>query len=152
MKYIKRFSKVSDYEAFKGGGEYITPNISLIDDGKRVYSEKKASSDNILTFPITLVEGDNGQMGIDLWNYILENATDMCLITGECYPGYYTFKSNEVVTAILPNGNSVNIPKFHFGNFKDVYIPSTANYATPDWWNIVIRQDGSVVMPNLGDV
>ena len=40
MKYIKRFSKVSDYEAFKGG-EYITPNISLIDDGKRVYSEKK---------------------------------------------------------------------------------------------------------------
>ena len=32
------------------GGEYITPNISLIDDGKRVYSEKKVS--NEITFYI----------------------------------------------------------------------------------------------------
>ena len=136
----------------KGGGEYITPNISLIDDGKRVYSEKKVSSDNILTFPITLVEGDNGQMGIDLWNYILENATDICIRPGECFPGDYTFKSNEVVTAILPNGNSVNIPHFAFGDLDDEYIPSRANYATPDWWNIVIRPDGSVLMINLGNV
>ena len=33
----------------RGGGEYITPNISLIDDGKRVYSEKKV---NLITFTI----------------------------------------------------------------------------------------------------
>ena len=134
------------------GGDYITPNISFIDDGKRVYSEKKVSSDNILTFPITLVKGDNGEIGIDLWNYILENATDMCFTTGECYPECYIFKSNEVVTAILPNGKSVNIPQFNFGGFDGGYIPSKANYATPDWWNIVIQQDGSVIMADLGDV
>jgi hypothetical protein len=57
MKYIKRFSKVSDYEAFKGGGEYITPNISLIDDGKRVYSEKKVNNeDNLITFTVDGIE------------------------------------------------------------------------------------------------
>lgn len=25
-----------------------------------------------LTFPVTLVEGDNGQLGIDLYNYIID--------------------------------------------------------------------------------
>lgn len=57
MKYIKRFSKVSDYETFRGGGEYITPNISLIDDGKRVYSEKKVNNEsNLITFRINNIE------------------------------------------------------------------------------------------------
>ena len=38
------------------GGEYITPNISLIDDGKRVYSEKKAT---ISMFPLYLNISEN---------------------------------------------------------------------------------------------
>ena len=41
----------------EGGGEYITPNISLIDDGKRVYSEKKVNNEsNLITFSINGVE------------------------------------------------------------------------------------------------
>ena len=41
----------------RGGGEYITPNISLIDDGKRVYSEKKVNNEvNLITFTIAGAE------------------------------------------------------------------------------------------------
>jgi hypothetical protein len=70
------------------GGEYITPNISLIDDGKRVYSEKKVSSNNILTFPITLVEGDNGQIGKELYKYIIANAEYNDNYMGTKWNGY----------------------------------------------------------------
>ena len=42
-----------------------------------------ASQDsNELEFPITLVEGDNGQLGIDLYNYLIavlpENTSVLC--------------------------------------------------------------------------
>lgn len=34
--------------------------------------EKRAGGGSSLTFPITLVEGDNGQLGIDLFNYLID--------------------------------------------------------------------------------
>lgn len=39
-------------------------------------------------FPITLTLGDNGQTGIDLYNYVVQNSVD----------GYYAFTDNEIVT------------------------------------------------------
>ena len=32
MKYIKTFNNSADYQAFKGGGDFITPNVSYIKD------------------------------------------------------------------------------------------------------------------------
>ena len=34
MKYLKRFNKTSDYESFKGGVDYVTPNITYINEIK----------------------------------------------------------------------------------------------------------------------
>ena len=33
MKYLKKFNQASEYEAFKVGDEYITPNVSYVVDG-----------------------------------------------------------------------------------------------------------------------
>lgn len=34
MKYLKRFNKTSDYETFKSGEEYVTPNVTYISEIK----------------------------------------------------------------------------------------------------------------------
>lgn len=36
MKYLKKFNQASEYEAFKVGDEYITPNVSYVVDGSEV--------------------------------------------------------------------------------------------------------------------
>lgn len=36
MKYLKQFKQVSEYEAFKAGDEYITPNVSFVEDSNEV--------------------------------------------------------------------------------------------------------------------
>jgi hypothetical protein len=46
MKYIKRFNKTSDYETFKSGEDYITPNVTYI-------SEIKGFRFNPKTKPVT---------------------------------------------------------------------------------------------------
>ena len=34
MKYLKKFSNSSEYEQFKEGEKWLTPNVSLITDNK----------------------------------------------------------------------------------------------------------------------
>ena len=36
MKYLKRFNKNVDYDAFKNGDKYITPNISYINESRGI--------------------------------------------------------------------------------------------------------------------
>lgn len=41
MKYLKKFNNSSDYESFKEGEEYVTPNVSLITDNNSVMFNPK---------------------------------------------------------------------------------------------------------------
>jgi hypothetical protein len=41
MKYLKKFSNSSEYEQFKEGEKWLTPNVSLITDNNSVIYEKK---------------------------------------------------------------------------------------------------------------
>lgn len=45
---------------------------------------------NGLEFPITLVEGDNGQVGVDLYNYIMEKGREIA----DSY-GWFTYSPSE---------------------------------------------------------
>lgn len=36
MKYLKKFNQTSEYEVFKVGDEYITPNVSFVKDSNEV--------------------------------------------------------------------------------------------------------------------
>jgi hypothetical protein len=80
-------------------------------------------------FPITLVQGDNGQKGIDLYNYVVENAT---------YDGTrlkYYFKENESVVAILPSGNEKRITSFVVNQDMIIY---------PGVYVVVVYSNGEV--------
>ena len=64
-KYLKLFNKLSDYETFKGGLDWITPNVSLIlENGKQMRYNKRVvlpskpniPSTNLITFTIDGVE------------------------------------------------------------------------------------------------
>ena len=37
MKYIKRFKLESEYELYRSGEEFITPNVSFVDDYREVF-------------------------------------------------------------------------------------------------------------------
>ena len=82
MKYIRRFKTSSDYEVFKNGSDWITPNIVYINENSNLYLQpyvndgEESGGGSNLTFPITLVEGDNGEIGISVYQYILTKGTD----------------------------------------------------------------------------
>lgn len=49
---------------------------------------------NGLEFPITLVEGDNGQVGVDLYNYIMEKGKEIADMSG--WFTYYPSEAEKV--------------------------------------------------------
>ena len=73
MKYINKFSQVADYEQFVGGG-YVTPNVCYVEETNGIIMKPEIIENNTLQFPIYLIYGDNGQIGIDLYNYFLEKG------------------------------------------------------------------------------
>ena len=78
MKYIRRFKTSSDYEAFKTSDGYIEPHVIICEDNVENPILKE-----YLLFPITLVEGDNGFKGIELYNYLLNKIGDTYYTTTE---------------------------------------------------------------------
>lgn len=51
MKYIKKFNNLSDYETFKGGEDWITPNVSSI-------VENTSAKFEPVQIPVTFYIGD----------------------------------------------------------------------------------------------
>ena len=72
MKYINKLSTNADYQAFTEGGGYVTPNICYVEetDGLVFKPEIIEEENNGLQFPVYLVYGNNGQLGIDVYNYL----------------------------------------------------------------------------------
>lgn len=75
MKYLTEFQTIADYQAFKNSSDWVTPNVSIIKEnvsgnGSNIIFEKFVNTDDSITFPVYLVEGDNGQLGIDVYNYL----------------------------------------------------------------------------------
>lgn len=62
MKYLKKFQTNADYQTFKGSDDWITPNVSLIEEEIPVVIYSIA--------PITLIEGENGELGVALYEYL----------------------------------------------------------------------------------
>jgi hypothetical protein len=66
MKYTKIFESESDYELFRSGWDGLTPNICLV-------SNKISLKYNMVLFPAKLKTGVNGVLGIEVYNYLIEN-------------------------------------------------------------------------------
>jgi hypothetical protein len=50
MKYIKKFANSADYQQFIGGGDYVTPNLCLMEDSYDVVLEPEAAEVKIIKF------------------------------------------------------------------------------------------------------
>jgi hypothetical protein len=78
MKYINKFSSNSDYQAFKEGDGYVTPNICYVTESKGLKFKPKVNNGGTDTalFPCYLTGSttpgtiDNGEIGIQLYNYL----------------------------------------------------------------------------------
>ena len=82
------------------GGGYVTPNICYIDETNGIVMNPKIFENNTLQFPIYLVYGDNGQVGIDLYNWLEMNLDNWNYDTQEIYVG------NEKVCGIDKTGTT----------------------------------------------
>ena len=78
------YQSLNDYKTAEFWSDYADnivgydfENDTVVDDGEE--------SGSGLEFPITLVEGDNGQLGIDVYNYILEKYSENIGLTEELY-------------------------------------------------------------------
>lgn len=85
MKYINKFSTNADYQLFTEDVGYVTPNICYVEETEGLVFKPEIIESNTLQFPVYLVEGDNGQLGIDLYNYLVINfPKDTTFITIPC--------------------------------------------------------------------
>lgn len=72
MKWIKKFNTEEEFKTYLETEELITPCVYYVGD-KAILDYRQYLSNTSVTFPITLVEGNNGENGINLFNHILNN-------------------------------------------------------------------------------
>lgn len=53
MKYLKKFQTNADYQMYKGGGDYVTPNVSIITEDDTIVFEPFINTPSLITFTIT---------------------------------------------------------------------------------------------------
>jgi hypothetical protein len=70
----------------------VTPNVCYVEETNGIVMNPKIIENNTLQFPMYLVEGDNGQVGVSLYNFILSLAPE----TQTPWAEYYNFKDGEV--------------------------------------------------------
>lgn len=75
MEYIKMFKNISQFEDFKNSSEWITPNVSYMVETTKCNFQPYVKPPYQLTWPVELINGDNGEKGIALYNYLVENYT-----------------------------------------------------------------------------
>ncbi len=80
-------------------------------------------------FPITLINGDNGEIGVRLFQYVIENAED----------GSYTFGEDEDVFLLGERAESAGV----FGSMISL---SFSNPPAPNILVIYLNSDGVIIM------
>lgn len=129
MKYLKKFQTNTDYQAFKSGNDWATPNVSVTEENTTIYYNPIVSS---LLFPVTLVEGETSENGRLLYEYICNNYEPGASIT-----------PNEVIF-ITENGST----GANTNNTTQVYSIQTINnynytYGfTKDYSGISLQNEG----------
>lgn len=68
MKYLKKFQTNADYQTFKGSSDYVKPNLSAIVESTPIIIFNSVHFN--LQFPVTLIEGENGELGVALYEYL----------------------------------------------------------------------------------
>lgn len=55
MKYIKKFQTNADYQTFKNGSDYVTPNVSVIVEDDTIMFNPLASAVSLITFTVDAI-------------------------------------------------------------------------------------------------
>ena len=138
MKYINKFSTNADYQAFTEGGGYVTPNVCYVDETDGLVIKPKVNNggtDITVSFPCYLSGSisplgiiDNGEIGIQLYNYLRNKYSD----------GIWSLASDE---KIYVNSTIVN---------KIIIYNNYSNIVLGEHWTMdyELTSDGQVYKPN----
>lgn len=127
MKYLKLFSTESDRNTYLSGN-FDKPNVSVV-KGSTVISYTPKT--NTLEFPVYLVEGDNGEIGIALYNYLIEkydparnnilDSNDVIYITSDYASGGMTTAYS---VRIRTNGSTIVVGLYYGTTMGDMLLYS----------------------------
>lgn len=123
MKYIKKFEKISEFENFKNGSEWITPNVSYIVENKGCKLQPYVK-------PVyTMIAGDiaywNGSkvetVSSSKWNTSLGTPIGVVVIPRGMLPDgkVRIIGLSNVDTLGAPSSDYLNIPWNNTGNYFD---------------------------------
>lgn len=116
MKYLKKFQTNTDYQAFKDGDNWVTPNVSTIEENKSVkYNVKE------LTF--TLNGGYNGDNGVYIFNFLFNKY-------GLNYKG--TITETITITGTFSENGTYNTIKIENTSNGRIYFGETSAYLKSD--------------------
>lgn len=138
MKYLKTFSTESEYQAFKDGDDWVTPNVSTIDENNSVVFEAIPSM-----FPCYLNVGENGEKGIALYNFLVEQYnlnSRYDITTEEIYIEPHTVGNTNYGRGLVTHAN------FHSLTINPPYIVFSVDNSMGERWLLssgIVRSIGS---------
>ena len=138
MKYINKFSTNADYQAFTEGGGYVTPNVCYVDETDGLVIKPKVNNggtDITVSFPCYLSGSisplgiiDNGEIGIQLYNYLRNKYSD----------GIWSLASDEKIYVNSTIVNKIII----YNNYNNITLGESKGV------DYELTSDGQVYNPN----
>lgn len=106
MKYLKVFKNASDYQTFKEGSDYITPNICLLEDNYNIVFEPKKKDEPLKQFSIY----DSSMSYERKYFNFKEGMTWVEWINSEyCVDWYFYIRNNNLYFQVSPSGLSYRV-------------------------------------------
>ena len=103
MKYLKKFNQASEYEAFKVGDGYVTPNVSYVEEINCVNYEPyvaPASPSVVCTYNVTDISQKTKILNESCLSYVTNMIVDGFEMDIDCYYQFDTV-GNHVVEFVL---------------------------------------------------
>jgi hypothetical protein len=127
MKYIKKFSKNTDYQAFINGDNYITPNICYVTESKGLkFKSKEKSGPVLITFTINGTEYQ-AEEGMTFYDWAISEYFDSsCNLNSPVYNGNLR---DAIIQGNISSSNSY--PIYYGGGFPVTPSISTNTIIQP---------------------
>lgn len=97
MKYLRLFEKQTDYQSFIESDNFVTPNVSFVQDENMVFYNILQNHTNLFTFDVSLLPEDNQTLLLE-WLYTEDDGGK-----AKCYELYEALTNSTYNGRILTN-------------------------------------------------
>jgi len=150
MKYIKKFEQHSDYEAFMGGVEYVTPNVSYCVNEDEVHYNPIESYDPILKFTAEQANSTIQLNRIGTETTFANSVFQYSINNGEWHD--VVFSSTTVYTIYVEDGSEIVLTESELEEQYNGDIDYALEQLLGMYYDIATNATGdTITLENVGD-